>query len=134
LTDKVNVAENQTDDGSPTKEKNSLDGDDDDEIISNQTMKALHARLFHEDIHDILDPGEPVEPDDLYEPKYVDIARLEGAGSFGELALIDGKPRMATIKCTERTHFLTIHHEDYEKAKERIKLAKRDEKVNFMKQ
>jgi CRP-like cAMP-binding protein len=64
----------------------------------------------------------------------VDIARLEGGSSFGELALIDGKPRFSTIKCTERTHFLTIHREDYEKAKEKIKLAKRDEKVNFMKQ
>ena len=64
----------------------------------------------------------------------VDIARLEGASSFGELALIDGKPRFATIKCTERTHFLTINRDDYEKAKEKIKMAKRDEKVNFMKQ
>lgn len=55
---------------------------------------------------------------DLYEPQMVDIARLEGAGSFGELALVDGKPRLATIKCTERTHFMTISIEDYEKAKE----------------
>ena len=64
----------------------------------------------------------------------VDIARLEGAGSFGELALLDGKPRFATIKCTQRTHFLTIHIDDFEKAKEKIKLNERDEKVNFMKQ
>lgn len=64
----------------------------------------------------------------------VDIARLEGAGSFGELALIDGKPRFATIKCTERTHFLTIHCDDFEKAREKIRLNERDEKVNFMKQ
>ena len=37
---------------------------------------------------------------DLYEEGMVDIARLEGGGSFGELALVDGKPRFATIKCT----------------------------------
>jgi len=63
----------------------------------------------------------------------VDIARLEGAGSFGELALIDGKPRFATAKCTERTHFLVISIDDFKRAQEKIKVNARDKKVDFLK-
>lgn len=80
-----------------------------------------------------MDEGEPIEISDLYDEGMVDIGRLEGSGSFGELALVDGKPRFATIKCTQRTHFMTISIEDYEKAKEKIKLNERDEKVLIMK-
>ena len=78
------------------------------------------AKLLQDDIYGILDPGKPVKPSDLYEEGMVDIARLEGAGSFGELALLDSKPRFTTIKCTERTHFLTVSAADFEKAKARI--------------
>ena len=63
----------------------------------------------------------------------IEIARIGGSASFGELALIDGKPRFTTIKCTQRTHFITINKDDYAKAKEKIKLNERDEKVNFLK-
>lgn len=79
-----------------------------------------------------MDEGPPIVISDLYDEGMVDIGRLEGAASFGELALIDQKPRFATIKCTQRTHFMTIHFEDYEKAKDRIWNNVRDEKVNFM--
>lgn len=101
--------------------------------VENQKPVPVNARLIQDDIYGILDPGETVNVADLYEEGMVDIARLEGGSSFGELALVDGKPRFATIKCTQRTHFLTIHVDDYEKAREKIKLNERDEKVNFMK-
>jgi len=57
----------------------------------------------------LLDDGEYVNPIDLLEEGNVDIARLEGGASFGELALLDGKPRMATIKVLKRAHFLRIN-------------------------
>ena len=69
----------------------------------------------------------------MYDEGMVDIARLEGAGSFGELALIDGKPRFATAKCCERTHFLVISVNDFRRAQERIKANERDKKVDFLK-
>jgi len=46
----------------------------------------------------------------------VDIARLEDGGSCGELALKEGKPRMATLKCLKRTHFLILNKKLYESA------------------
>ena len=50
------------------------------------------------------------------EPGNVDIARLEGGGSCGELCLIDGKPRMATVKTLKRTHFLILNKKLYNEA------------------
>jgi hypothetical protein len=52
----------------------------------------------------------------LLEEGNVDIARLEGGGSCGELALKEGKPRMATLICLKRTHFLIINKNLYESA------------------
>lgn len=46
-----------------------------------------------------MDNGPYVNPLDLLEEGNIDIARLEEGGSCGELALREGKPRMATIKC-----------------------------------
>lgn len=80
-----------------------------------------------------MDPGEPINVRDLYEVGMLDIARLEGGGSFGELALLDGKPRAATIKCTQRTHFMTISIDDYDKALKQIKRNELEEKMTFMK-
>jgi len=45
----------------------------------------------------------------------IDAARLSGGASFGELALLDGKPRMATIKALTNCHIMTITKQDYEK-------------------
>lgn len=60
--------------------------------------------------------GPYVNPLDLIEYGNVDIARLEGGGSCGELALKEGKPRMATLKCLKRTHFIILNKKDYESA------------------
>ena len=60
--------------------------------------------------------GSYINPLDLIEEGNVDIARLEGGGSCGELALKEGKPRMATLKCLKRTHFLILNKKLYESA------------------
>jgi len=60
--------------------------------------------------------GERADPAELLDDGFVDIARLEPGACFGELALIDGKPRMATIKCITRCHFLILNRSDYGKS------------------
>jgi cAMP-dependent protein kinase regulator len=63
----------------------------------------------------------------------IDIARLEGGCSFGELALLDGKPRMATIKALKNCHIMTITKLDYERTLQAIDSKRRALKVNFVK-
>ena len=57
-----------------------------------------------------------MSPLDLLESGNVDIARLEGGGSFGESCLIDGKPRMATVKGLKRTHCIILSKKLYNQA------------------
>jgi CRP-like cAMP-binding protein len=84
---------------------------------------------------DELDPndGDQIDPVSLIEPGMIDIARLEGGCSFGELALLDGKPRMATIKSLTRSHLMVLSKQDYEKTLLAIDSKRRALKVNFVK-
>ena len=52
--------------------------------------------------------GDNADPVMLTEKGFIDIARIEPGGSFGALALIDGKPRMSTTKCLTRCHLLVL--------------------------
>lgn len=61
------------------------------------------------------------------------MAKLEEGDSFGELALLYSKPRMATIKCIERSHFVVLTKDDYNGAIAEIERRKTNEKINFIK-
>jgi len=69
-----------------------------------------------DDVFELLSDGPKVSPLDLLEPGNVDIARLEGGGSCGDLCLIDGKPRLATIKALKRTHCIILNKKLYNQA------------------
>lgn len=43
------------------------------------------------------------------------VAKLNDGASFGELALIDNKPRTATIRCLKNCHFIILSRHDYER-------------------
>ena len=45
--------------------------------------------------------------------KYIELATLDNGKSFGDLALIGSKPRMASIRCLEDTHFAVLSKQDY---------------------
>ena len=74
-----------------------------------------------EDEFGLLDDGILVNASELVDPGFVEIARLNAGCSFGELALIDGKPRMATIKCLKRAHFMILSKKEYNKSLDDIK-------------
>lgn len=44
---------------------------------------------------------------------YITIAKLTNGSSFGELALIESKPRMATIRCLKDCDFIILSKDDY---------------------
>lgn len=89
-------------------------------------------KKLDEDEFGLLSDGNEVNPIELIDPGFIEIARLEAGGSFGELALIDGKPRMATIKCLKRCHFLVLSKKEYIKSLEEIKNKKKGVLVNYM--
>ena len=88
-TENLNI---ESPDGSPTKLVAKKPRDDD--------LKLLHD-------------GDRSDPTEIIEEGFVDIARVTAGCSFGELALIDRKPRMSSVKCLTRCHFLVLHKNDY---------------------
>ena len=89
----------------------------------------------------IVENGIPVDPKDLLakastlQPGEIcqEVAQLAAGDSFGELALLYSKPRMATIKCIERSHFIVLSKADYNGAIAEIERRKTNEKINFIK-
>lgn len=65
--------------------------------------------------------------------RYIEVAQLETGKTFGELALIEQKPRMASIRCLEETYFASLNKKDFNKVLGAIEKKKYLEKVNFLK-
>ena len=61
------------------------------------------------------------------------MAILSEGAAFGELALIYDKPRMATIKCVERSHFIVLTKQEYNTAINEIDRRKTNDLINFIK-
>ena len=88
---------------------------------------------MHLDKYNIYSEGDVANPIDITDKGFIDVGRIEPGGSFGALALIDGKNRMCTTKCLTRCHFLTLNKEEWIKAEKDIKKRKIEDRVNFIK-
>ena len=75
---------------------------------------------MHLDKYNIYSEGDLANPIELTDKGFIDVGRIEPGGSFGALALIDGKPRMCTTKCITRCHFLTLNKAEWKKAEKDI--------------
>lgn len=53
------------------------------------------------------------EGDITEEPDFMEVIRLGMGKSFGELALINNKPRAATVKCIKQCHFAVMSKNYY---------------------
>lgn len=58
---------------------------------------------------------------------------MRAGDSFGEYALITNKPRSATVKCTENTHFAVLEKQDYQKVYGRLQEDKMNFKIDVLK-
>lgn len=61
-----------------------------------------------------------------------EVATLGPGKSFGELALIRHKPRAATIRCLQDTHFATLDKHDYEISLAKIERKRMNKILTFM--
>ena len=46
---------------------------------------------------------------------FIEVVKLKTGGSFGELALVNDKPRAATIRCISDCYFAVLDRDAYEK-------------------
>lgn len=91
-----------------------------EEELSEQVEEAME--LIEETVEDKDDPhkikndGKVAEACEIIDHGFCDAARLSSGAQFGALSLIDGKPRMCTIKCITRCHFIVLTRTSYQKA------------------
>lgn len=97
-----------------TKEQEIEESEVESEEIEGDEM----ALELNDDPYKLKSDGRRIKVEDLLEKGFVDIARIHAGGSFGEMALIDGKPRFCTTKCLTRCHIIVIKKDEFEKAKE----------------
>jgi len=62
----------------------------------------------------------------------VQVAKLVDGSSFGELALIEQKPRAATIRCLQSCHLMVLTKADYSRVIGKIEKRTYNEKINFL--
>lgn len=61
--------------------------------------------------------------------KNIELAILDNGHSFGEVALIEQKPRLATIRCLQDSHFAVLSKKDFNKVLGIIERKKYNEKI-----
>lgn len=66
-------------------------------------------------------------------PEFQEVLILRDGSSFGELALLEKKPRAATIKCKEDSHFAVLDKSSYQRILSKLMNEKKQEIVNFLK-
>lgn len=71
--------------------------------------------------------------DDIEEVEYKEVATLKEDAAFGELALINDKPRAATIQWCEPTTFAVLTKADYKKVFLAIEKKIQNQKIQFLK-
>lgn len=74
---------------------------------------------------------ELTDPDE-FNQYFIEISQLQTGQSFGELALIEQKPRMASIRCLQDTFFAVLSKKDFNKVLGVIEKKKYNEKVTFL--
>lgn len=70
--------------------------------------------------------------DEAFYKRYTEINKLYSGKSFGDLALMGSKPRMASIRCLEETHFAVLSKQDFNNVLGQIERKKLNEKVQFL--
>lgn len=95
-----------------------------DELIlnKNEALKRLKAMPQMQELEEVMKEADSIE-----------LTRLDDGDSFGELALIEDKPRAATIKCLTNCTFATMSRTDYEKTLKAIENRNTNKVIDFFK-
>ncbi|CDW89498.1 UNKNOWN [Stylonychia lemnae] len=94
--------------------------------VSSHQIKSLFSPYYNED------QQQKEKELEEFMTKNIEISQLQSGSCFGELALIEQKPRMASIRCVQNTHFAVISKVDYIKVLGIIERKKYNEKIQFL--
>lgn len=80
--------------------------------------------------------NEDATPTPMAKTRYLDpgfftVATLQDGHAFGELALLNHKPRMATVRCLTKTHLMVLTKEAFDQVIAKIERRALNEKLNF---
>ena len=93
-----------------------------------------------------IDEGQPPQTEEVGEDEFPywsvetkekiallsEFISLDSGKSFGEMALINNKPRGATILCKEDCHFAIMGQEDYKSTLMKLEERRRDVLIEFL--
>jgi CRP-like cAMP-binding protein len=69
---------------------------------------------------------------EVYESYFNEAVQLKNGKSFGELALINNKPRAATVKCLTDCHFAVLSKPDFEALLKKLEVKREKRFVDFL--
>ncbi|CDW86844.1 cyclic nucleotide-binding domain containing protein [Stylonychia lemnae] len=98
------------------------------------TMNNHNASIQIDEIRETMNEDDLRTEEDMEEfyMKYTEISQIQTGQSFGDLALIEQKPRMASIRCMTDTHFAVLSKKDFNKVLGVIERKKYNDKVAFL--
>lgn len=102
--------------------------------VTSGTMITLNHPQGDQIIKDIFSDQELAEtPRRLKEyGGFSTIAQLKEGQAFGELALIQQKPRMATVRCVRKTHMIVLTKEAFDSVIGKMERRILNDKINFL--
>ena len=137
---KVVLSLSSVSDRSEKEEDITPEGEGKGGVFITKVKTNLEENYLEEEVYDkvndpfwLLKNGKKIEPSETVDKGFIDVARVEEGGTIGELALVDGKPRMCTTKCLTRVHLIKIIRSDYNKAIIEIERKRIIAMVNFIK-
>eukprot|EP00347_Sterkiella_histriomuscorum_P000821 403374386 len=110
----------------PTIKSENSDSQIDETDQPNTVSQESIADLSVENQASIL--ARAVQEDD----GFIQVAKLIDGSSFGELALLEQKPRAATIRCLQNSHFMVLTKNDYVRVIGKIERRAYNDKINFL--
>ncbi|CDW78470.1 UNKNOWN [Stylonychia lemnae] len=104
-------------------------------LMQSKTIEKTISDINVEEIpeYDNLQEEKLTKSNSIKSINFREVARLSEGKTFGELALIVHKPRMATIRCEIGTHFAVLDKYDFQRCLGKLEKKQLNQIIDFLK-